>query len=128
VGFCAEHALTDLTKLVKDRRTDGAQAADLAKRLEERGSDYGEKIDGTQGVNEGLACEAIGLHLEGREQGIRSDVEWPESEPTLHSDRGGIQDPCSALCARTITAVSRSKASGQMEARAAQFYHPSRLL
>jgi hypothetical protein len=32
--------------------------------------------------SEGLACEAIVRHLEGREKGVLSDVEKPESEQT----------------------------------------------
>jgi Ribosomal protein L7/L12 dimerisation domain len=73
--------MTDLTKLVNElSELTVLEATELARRLEERwGQPVVDKIT-ARGFNEGLACEALVQYLERRENGLRSDVEWPDAE------------------------------------------------
>jgi hypothetical protein len=73
--------MTDLTRLVRELSALGVlEAAELAKRLEERLQRPPDGKSKSLKSNEGLACEAIVLHLEGREKGVRAEVTWPEVE------------------------------------------------
>jgi hypothetical protein len=116
--------MTDLARLVKELSDlKVLEAAELAKRLEERlQRPTAEKIT-ARNFNEGLACEAIVQYLEGRGNGVRSDVEWPEAEqhslPIEVAFKIGDQ-----RYALEHTGIEPFEGHVEMEAQAAQLYDP----
>lgn len=116
--------MTDLTRLVRDLSALGVlEAAELAKRLEERWHRAAVEKLTARKFNEGLACEAVVRHLEGRGLGVRSDVEWPEAErhslPIEVAFKIGDQ-----RYAVEHTGIEPFEGHVQMEAQAAQLYDP----
>jgi hypothetical protein len=120
--------MTDLAKLVDELSSLRLlEAVELAKLLEEKlrrptGEPAATESKGLK-FNEGLACEAIVRHLEGRENGVRADLRFPEEE--------GHQFPIEAafkigdqLYAVEHTGIEPFEGHVRMEAEAGRLFDP----